>query len=177
MRPIEIASTRWVMQQCPFQSRLSAFYDRELDPLAARELGSHLANCPACSGELESMRLVSRLMHEAPAGQLSQMGRARLHQTAQQASRRRDVFPLARGLMAAAASVLIIAGAWLVEMPRGSAPMIGETAHSQSDWETLASGGKLGSPQNETGVASADASAKFSQWMLDGLKGIPNHEN
>jgi len=173
MRPIEVASTRWVMQQCPFQPRLSAFYDRELDPLTAREFQSHLSNCPQCSAELDSMQTVSRLMQEAPVGRLSQIGRARLHQTADQASRRRDGFPLARALMTIAASVLIIAGAWLVEMPKGGGATVAKTSQPQADWEYVAGGGKLYFLHSETGLADR----RFQSWMLEGLKVNPDHEN
>jgi len=162
------------MNECPFQSRLSAFHDHELDPETAVKIAAHLPTCSQCSQMLQGIASVSRLFNGASTLRLSQVGMARLHATADAAARRPDVFPsvfpLARALLAVAASVLVIAGAWLYETPpqilRGSGYVEG-TVKPEADWEKLARGGKLDSPMeagNETGVA-------FSKWMLESLKG------
>ena len=98
------------MSQCPFQSRLSAFHDRELDATLATKIESHLSDCQECQQALQGIRAVSRLLSPAGGGRMSQMGVARLHAVADAAARRREVFPLARALLAVAASVLVIAG-------------------------------------------------------------------
>ena len=159
------------MSECPFQSRLSAFHDRELDAETAAKFESHVAQCPQCSQTLQGIRAVSRLLSGAPTGRLSQMGMARLHATADAAAKRPDVFPLARALLAVAASVLVIAGAWLYETPPAihGDQQLGQINGpvQEADWEKLASGKKVVSPleaPDETGVA-------FSRWMIENLKG------
>jgi len=164
------------MHDCPFQPRLGAFYDRELEPTLAQQLESHLGNCPACAAELRKMQSVTRLFTDAPLGRMSQMGLARLHHVADEAAAGPAVFPMARALMAAAASVLIIAGAWLVEIPRPAAhPVVGAPV-VQSPWETLASGGKLDFPR-DISDNTALASRRFSQWMVQNLEPDGSYEN
>ena len=175
MRPRNIASTRWVtMTECPFQSRLSALHDGELDAETSRRLEDHLASCESCKDTLAGIRAVSRLLNTPGTGRLSQMGLARLHATADAASKRRGIFPLARTIIAVAASILIIAGAWLTEMPTTTAGRAGVVIHPQpkAEWERLASGEKLNLPRgmgNDTGMARA----RFSDWMVDSLKASP----
>jgi anti-sigma factor RsiW len=164
------------MNDCPFQSRLSAFHDHELDPETAAKIAAHLATCTQCSQMLRGITAVSRLFSATSSAHMSQLGVARLHATADAAARRRDlfpsVFPLARALLAVAASVLVIAGAWLYEVPptiRGPEKVVIHPEQPEADWEKLARGEKLGSPMeagNETGVAF-----DFSKWMVESLKG------
>lgn len=162
------------MNECPFQSRLSAFHDHELDAETAAKIAAHLATCPQCSQMMQGIAAVSRLFSGASTPQLSQLGMARLHATADAAARRPDlapsVFPLARALLAVAASVLVIAGAWLYEAPpqtQGVPRDVVIPVKPEAEWEKLARGGKPDFPMetgNETGVA-------FSKWMIESLKG------
>jgi anti-sigma factor RsiW len=156
------------MSECPFQSRLSAFHDRELDAELAAKLESHLSGCQECQQGLQGIRAVSRLLSPPESVRMSQMGVARLHAVADAAARRRDVFPLARALLAVAASVLVIAGAWLYETPRPipSGQGIVEVK-PEADWEKFARGAKVTPVEagHETGVAG-----DFSEWMLRNLE-------
>ncbi|HET6251904.1 MAG TPA: zf-HC2 domain-containing protein [Tepidisphaeraceae bacterium] len=156
------------MTPCDYQSRLSAFHDRELDADMSRQVEEHLAGCPECTEVLAGIAAVSRLLHGANGGRMSQMGMARLHATADAAAaKQREIFPLAKTLIAVAASVFVIAGAWLTEVPShtgGSTPMVQNVA-PEKEWETLASGGRLKLPSNianDTDVAV--------DWMIKGLK-------
>lgn len=90
-----------------------------------------------------------------------------------------DVFPLARALLVVAASVLIICGAWLIDLPR-TTPTISLPASGSSEaWQELASGGKLALPREiapESGLARAldgagDPPSDFSRFMVRSLKG------
>jgi hypothetical protein len=122
---------------------------------------------------LAGIRAVSRLMNEPAtdrmADRMSQMGLARLHATADAAAAaaRRQVFPFAKTMMTIAASILIIAGAWLAEIP-SPAPSGGDIViHSrpEAEWEKVASGAKLDRPQglrDNTGMAI--------DWMANSLK-------
>jgi anti-sigma factor RsiW len=169
------------MSECPFQSRLSAFHDHELDAETAEKLESHLAGCPACNEQLLGIRAVSRLFREAPSGRMSQFGVSRLHAVAETAAKRRDVFPMFKMLTAVAASIFVIAGAWLVESPgqtQGTHPVVLDPMVDAPIWEKLATGGRLELPREmgqpsdvAKGPDSQDRSRlHFQDWMIESLK-------
>jgi anti-sigma factor RsiW len=156
------------MSECPFQSRLGAFHDHELHAETAEKLESHLAGCPTCNEQLLGIRAVSRLFREAPSGRMSQIGISRLHAVAETAAKRRDVFPMFRMLTAVAASILVIAGAWLIESPgqtRATNPHVMKFKEPE-DWENLASGGKLKLSQE----INRDSDVAFQEYMIESLK-------
>ena len=173
MRPVVLASARWAMSECPFQSRLSAFHDGELDADTSWRLKAHLSTCLSCRDGLVGINAVSRLLGTVKVRPMSQIGQARLHAAADNAASaigRKDRLPLAKTLMAIAASILIISGAWLMEVPFashvGGGPTLSSHVRPEAEWEKLASGGKVAAPQGrdvETGVA-------FSNWMVKNLK-------
>lgn len=159
-----------MITECSFQSRLSAFHDGELDSETSARLEAHLADCESCREALGGIRAVSRLLGTPGSGRLSQIGLARLHETADSAAGGRSIFPLAKTMIAVAASILIIASAWLAEIPPATqrdTRIVGKV-RPEAEWERLAGGGKLDSPRgmgNDTGVAI--------QWMVDSLKTNP----
>lgn len=165
MRPLILASPRWVMPECPFQSRLSAFHDRELDAESASALSSHLSECPKCTEQLDAIRAISRLFGQTPAKPMSQIGMKRLHLLADKSARQAaEPFPYMRMLTALAASILVVAGAWLVESPAGTRGSLPGFDPQTPSWEIVARGGKLhfGSPLN--------VESDLARWMNDGLK-------
>ncbi len=101
--------------------RLSAYLDDELDPLASREIATHLATCPSCAAEHARLaRLREVLRHEigyhpAPAA-LRERVRREVRGTLRAASR-----PAASSLprwLPMAAGVVALAGAvWLATVP------------------------------------------------------------
>jgi len=163
------------MRECPFEARLSAFYDDELDADTSGRLQAHLADCPSCSASLQALRQVSRLMASAPTRPISQMGMARLHAAADVAARQRTVFPMAKALLAIAASVLIVGSAWLVEIPgqTTATPVVEFRPVDQLD--TLAAGGRLILP-NEIAHDTDLADRRFGQWMIDNFPPSSEHE-
>ena len=97
------------MLECSYDSRLSAYYDGELDRADARNFESHLETCSECVTKIASMRAVSRLFHEAPAPRISEIGMARFHKAADAAAAdQTTAFPFIRALIAVAASVRIV---------------------------------------------------------------------
>ena len=52
-------------------SQLTALMDFELPPEQAREIESHLASCPDCQAEYESLRFAGNLIEQLPAADLS----------------------------------------------------------------------------------------------------------
>jgi anti-sigma factor RsiW len=57
------------MNECPIETRLSAYLDRELPEPQVANLEAHLRDCEACSTELASLRAVKELAEglSAPA--------------------------------------------------------------------------------------------------------------
>jgi len=106
--------------------RLSPFLDDELDPLASREVSSHLASCPSCAAAFERQRRLSESLrrdleyHRAP-----DLLRARVMRDTRAAVRRqgassRPSAPSWRWLGAAAAVITVVGGTWMVAtLPRG----------------------------------------------------------
>jgi anti-sigma factor RsiW len=106
--------------------RLSPFLDDELDPVASREVSSHLASCPSCTAALARQKELSQGLrshleyHRAP-----DLLRARILRDMQAAVRHDDRARLRaapgpwRWIRAAAAVVAVTAGTWLaVSFPR-----------------------------------------------------------
>ena len=110
--------------RCPLSPMAGVFCDDELDPLARRQFQQHLGGCEECAAEVERVRELSdwfepvRWLDPKPAVL------DRLHQKISSradfdgARRMTEALPLARMLLAAAASVLIVAGAWLFDGSR-----------------------------------------------------------
>lgn len=166
------------MSQCPYQNRLSAYHDRELDAPAAAELAGHLATCPRCAQELHAIEEMGQLISSAPMGRMSQIAMARLHGVADRSASRGGLLPLVRGLIAVAASILIIGGAWLMEMPAQRAGVshpsvsINPSTGAGEWWESVASGDGAARPPTAapTGMAEVDDSqGRFQKWMIRSL--------
>jgi anti-sigma factor RsiW len=166
------------MRECPFESRLGAYHDDELDAQTSDRLAAHLTDCPQCSSSLQAIRQMSRMIASAPTRPVSQIGMARLHAVADAAAKQGTVFPLAKALLAIAASLLIIGSAWLVEMPGRNAtqtPVVDPRSFDELD--SLATGGRLILPANiarDTDVAVRQQG--FEQWMIDNITKKPVYE-
>src|SRR4051812_11891355 len=105
------------MQACSLTSRIGAYYDDELDATTRRNVGEHLERCPECRAELDGVRQMSLLLGSVEADRLSDAETDDLRRRAEALA---DAPPLRMfgGVMAAAASVLIVCGAWWNELPR-----------------------------------------------------------
>ncbi|MDB5303111.1 MAG: hypothetical protein JWM97_660 [Phycisphaerales bacterium] len=143
---------------CDFQSRLSAFYDGELDLRTAREMSLHLAECETCRAELKAMREVSGVLSGMKPRELTPLGLARLHRSADELAEKSDALPLAKVLMALAASVMVIGAAWMVQSPgqklNTPTPVV---VVPTDNWERVATGGQIDLPKGagggDTGLA------------------------
>jgi anti-sigma factor RsiW len=147
-----------VITLCDFQSRLSAYYDGELDLRTARDMSLHLAECESCRQELKAMRQVSGVLSCMKPRELSPLGLARLHRSADELAEKSDALPLAKVLMAMAASVMVIGAAWLVQSPgqklNTPTPVV---VVPTDNWERVATGGQVDFPKGagggDTGLA------------------------
>lgn len=100
------------MSGCPFESRLSAYYDGELGAEEAAAVGTHVRGCAACAAALRGMRSVSRALAGAAEPALSAEVRARLLAIPDR-EQDRVLARLGVGLVAAAAALLVAGSVWL----------------------------------------------------------------
>jgi hypothetical protein len=109
------------MTQCAFHPQINAYHDGELNGHAATRFADHLAECPACTGELASLEKISGLFSELPEPRMYPIELARLHSNLDKAAASRPAesdFMRTAGLLSSlAASILIISGVWLLEIP------------------------------------------------------------
>ena len=137
------------MNGCRIESRLDAYYDGELEAAEQARIAEHVQGCPACRMALEQMRQMSALLagdrpdavHEVGASEI-----ARIH-AAVNREMNRSAFQVDRSFWRAAvlvsglaASVLIIASAWLMETPAPrTQPLVAvEPTAPQPAWERVA---------------------------------------
>lgn len=159
-------------------SRLSAYLDGELDAAAREQVESHLAACPSCSAELESLRSVSSAVASYRFDDLRPEELARLHQAIDNSMIEVDpaIWRLGGTLGLIAASILVVAGTWLAVLP-ASRPgqQSQQTTVATADvpaWERTAM------TLNVEHVRQADdpiylADAQLDDWMLNALKTGP----
>jgi anti-sigma factor RsiW len=175
------------MDVCEFNSRLDAFHDRELDATAAAAVAEHVRHCPACADALEQLQRVSTLFshdrEESAAAEVSAAEILSIHAAVDRQIAGRSLSPVDRNfwrtagmLSALAASVLIIASAWLWETP-AARPHSGAVASAGPAWERVATTLDVDPlPQVNADPlidrsAVADAHMDVTDWMLAKLKG------
>jgi anti-sigma factor RsiW len=170
------------MADCPFQLRLDAYHDGELDAAERARVEAHLSTCATCAAELAEMRALSARIGTATAsGEVSADESRGMHaavrREAEQARDERErSMPLLRtaGMLSAlAASVLIISGAWLMELrPAAKAPGQEARVALQPEWERVAMTLRADPrPElmDESRFADSPHYAAEIDWMLRGL--------
>jgi anti-sigma factor RsiW len=175
------------MTGCGFESRLDAFHDGELSAAERARVAEHVAGCASCGAALQQMQQMSLLLgsrREDVSTKVSAGELARLHAAVdRQIMRSRfqvdpSFWRTAGVLSGLAASVLIVASAWLMETPAARQPALSlEPVALQPDWERIAMtlradplpySGPEAMPDQS---ALADAHANMTDWMLENLKG------
>ena len=173
---------------CQHRARLSAFYDGELPGHAAREVRLHVETCPWCAAELEEIRELSgafrELAEERPPVAVLRRAREAADAAADAAARvavdaRRagpPVLRVAGALTALAASVLVIASAWLSDAPPPNPlPPAAVSVAPAPAWERVAmtlNAGPLPGEITDDPGRTALADARLANWMLQNL-GVP----
>jgi len=134
--------------ECPLAQRVGQFCDDELDPFSRRQFKLHLDQCASCSDEVARVRELSEwfapVRGQEPKQELLGRMHDAIHKSGDFEDKRRisDALPMARMLLALAASVLIVAGAWLFDGAGAPAtplqmPMSQRLAQAQP-WERTA---------------------------------------
>jgi hypothetical protein len=194
VRPVNGLSQFGVwMCECPFQVRIEAYHDGELDAAGRRAVELHVAQCPACAADLAWLRGVSRSLASVPAG-MTDAERGRLEEALDAAlvadgragadagfdvdeadARESDSISLYRTagvLSAIAASILLLSVVWLNELPSGTRTPAGGTRVAVGEvpaWERVAMNLRVDPLPNSPGGEVYLADARLADWMLQGL--------
>jgi anti-sigma factor RsiW len=159
---------------CTMAPRVGAFHDGELEGEARTLVEEHLATCATCQTELASLRRMSALFDQAPVAAL---GAKEVREVRNRAEAMvADPLPLGfiGGLLAAAASIVIVCGAWWGELPSpaGTSPSAPLAFRQMEPWEQVAlSPWRTRFEFREDGTAVAAADEQLADWMLSGLSG------
>lgn len=117
---------------CVLGDQLAAYHDGELAPSLARRFEAHLADCPACTRELDELRRISEAVRGASAATLDPAALARIHQQVHDQPDPAVLRTLYR-LAAAAAVVLLVCGLEQVRVDQVQA-----SAAPAGEWELAA---------------------------------------
>jgi anti-sigma factor RsiW len=139
---------------------LSSFVDGELEPAAMERVASHVATCGACQAEVKALRELSAGFAAVPFDGLKPIERARLHRKLDEQVDA-PIWRIGGAMGLIAASILVVAGTWLVTIPANAPRPGGPTvATNLEEWEQIASSLRVEVPGNEP---------QIDQWMLDQL--------
>lgn len=122
------------MTDCRLTQKVSAYHDRELPELEAREMEAHIPHCRECTAALEEMARLSSLIESASPAAIPRAVLARLRERPER-NGLADLLPVAR-FVTAAATVFLVASLSLSALSErtGSA-----TSSANQDWVEIAS--------------------------------------
>ena len=170
------------MNECISPMQLEAYRDGELSAVDAGAVANHVRGCDVCAAELKEMGELSAFLNgraiELGGSDMTSDELARLHDRVQtsliRADRQSNPFPAVKALMALAASVLIIAAAWLSEMPLPTVttPSPTMTIAGAPQWERIAVTLQVDPPIPGTGMSGL-ADEEMTNWMLQNLQPVP----
>ena len=155
------------MPDCTFACRVDAYYDGELDGEALAGFEAHLTDCAACREELESLRSLTGHFSTTTTSELISSELRDLYAIAKKPAER-PLGGFAVGLLATAASLLVVGTAWLMEIPRLAPATPTVAVREVPDWEQFAMGGPV-TPAPGLDDRTAVAENDLADWMLSGL--------
>ena len=166
------------MSDCELTARVAAYHDGELDPSAAQQLESHLPACAACAEELRNLREMSGLFGALKPLRMEDQSLAQVHDVIDAEDSESGILRIGGLLAAMAASVVVIGGAWLAELPaaqgqRSAVVIVPE----KGTWESVA----VDFQANSLPLGLLDrpdrqmlADARTADWMIANLsEGVP----
>ena len=159
------------MSDCPFNSRLDAYYDGELSASEMEQIAAHLQQCDSCRHEVAQLRELSQVMGQFQAAPISQIELARLHRSVEDIEPR-SLVRFGTVLATMAASVLIISVTWIAQFSGGSSgPTSARIPGNVPEWERLALGEPPRAPEMNNNLGLPDTGVAFNQemenWMLN----------
>jgi anti-sigma factor RsiW len=120
------------MNECRHTDRLGAYHDGEMSGPERAELQVHLQGCARCSAELAQLEQLSETLRAAARPALSGAALARLHRSADRQTMT-PILHMAELFLAVAASILLVAGAWLFLQTQTH-----EASAETPSWDTVA---------------------------------------
>lgn len=163
--------------ECPFLPMVGQYCDDELEPSVRRQFKLHLEHCPACTEQVGQVQGLSELFGSArtlqPRADVLERLHDRISADGDFAGRRRisDALPMARMLLALAASVLIVAGAWMLDgrgAPTVSSPVpIAQRLAEAPAWERTALTLEVDPPNIPAGLQPDQQ--RVVNWMVASL--------
>lgn len=163
--------------RCPFGTMAGAYCDGELDTADLLRFQRHLDRCDGCTRDVERVRELSEWFGPARALEPHEAVLGRLHESVallgdfDKRRRMKDALPAARMTAALAASVLIVAGAWLFDGAGAPAtpktlPLAQSIAQAQP-WERTALTLEVDPPTGADGFAPDQQ--RLVDWMVASL--------
>lgn len=147
-------STQSLNTQCPFATRMNAYYDGEVSAAEGSALAAHVPACADCLRELAALQRLSRQLATAAAWPLAGQFERRLHA---QIDRQADtgLWRVARGFLAAAACLFLAMVLWVSQTR--------SMASEPATWETAAV-----DPQ-EASAAAGSSDVTVANWIVQDL--------
>lgn len=163
--------------RCPFGGMAGAYCDDELDPAERVRFQRHLNRCDDCARDVMRVRELSEWFAPVRVLEPNESVLDRLHKTValrgdfEKRRRISDALPAARMLAALAASVLIVAGAWLLDgggAPATSKPIpLSQTIARAEPWEKTALTLEVDPPVGADGLRPDQQ--RLADWMVASL--------
>lgn len=168
------------MSHCTCHPEIQPYHDGELPADRLEPVRQHADHCVDCSRELRQLRDLSGLLAGDSSEEMTPAELGRLHAAVDGwiagAQPRTLPFPWVKALAAAAASILIIASAWMAELPRSQpVPAVPSIAAAQ-DWERIAATLQVDPPPPGLGEPGL-ADAEVADWFLRNLEEKGAHAN
>ncbi len=165
------------MNDCMLQQHVSAYFDGELNPDMRQVVERHLASCEVCAAQLRTICRLSDGIAGAELDELDDIGLAGIHDAIDHAVADGEsafrILPTLGFLGALAASVLIVAGVWLLQLPAAQphrAVAGGPPRALASEWERVATNLRVDPrPQLFDDSPLSPRYAAAIDWMLSSL--------
>ena len=149
---------------------LNAYVDDELDEPSRLRVESHVRACDTCAKELRELQTLTQSLADYPFADIDPHELSRVHA----AIKTDDIEPVWRlgGVLGAlAASVLIVSGVWLTQIPKPQQTQTARTTTPPQNWERIAVNLRVDPfPVNDPSQTEF-AKADLTELMLEGLKG------
>ncbi len=165
------------MESCKYTSRVGVYLDDELTPEQRQMMAAHIEQCAECGAELESLRGMSQLFSGPDSQDLTPRELARLRSVVCAAGAPEEApLRLFGALLAIAASIVVVCGAWMYEAPRPT-PRAPYAAHEMPAWERVATNLRVDPDPffGQEGTAAIDPN--LAEWMMSGLSDRENRRD